>query len=700
MARFTQENRHVKITSPLGTDKLLITGMQGNEGISRLFNFELSLVSEDKGIPFADIIGKGVTVSIELPSGDWRYFNGIISSFSQVSGDTTSSDDTTRAAFYRANLVPKLWLLTRSAELRIFQNLTVPEIIEKVLKQFEITDYELKLQGDFKKRDYCVQYRETHFNFISRLLEEEGIFYFFEHNTDNHKLIIANSSQANAPCPGQKSASYQVENTSDDDTISSLEKMQMILPGKYMLRDFDFEKPNNSLNVDSPGRYKLGPGDREIYDYPGGYTANDAGNTLVKVRMEEKEAQVTTVRGGGKCRAFTSGYRFTLLNADLSDMNNKEFILTAVAHNLSQSVRGGGEFDYGNSFCCIPADVPFRPPRVTPKPVVQGTQTAIVVGPSGNDEIYTDKHGRIKVQFHWDREGKGDQNSSCWIRVSQIWAGTGWGGLFIPRIGHEVIVDFLEGDPDCPIVIGRVYNGINVPPTSLPENKTYSVIKSNSTPGGGGFNGINFIDSKDKEQFDIHAQKNMCTRVLKDCIDWIGNDRHMLVKNDQIEKVEKDKHLTVIGDQNEKVDGAVSLSAGEVHMKSGGIFAVDAGEIHLKAGSKIVIEAPQVSIKGGGSYIDIQGSGVTISGPKVHVGGSGSVTIDGGMVKINCGGSGGSAASGSGASPDPPLEPQDLKAESGGTGTQPAPSSSSAPPGPQATALKQAAQSGAPFCST
>ena len=571
MARFTQEYRHVKFTSPLGTDKLLITGMQGNEGISRLFNFELSLVSEDKGIPFADIIGKGVTVSIELPSGDWRYFNGIISSFSQVSGDTASGDDTTRVALYRATLVPKLWLLTRSAELRIFQNMTVPEIVEKVLRQFEITDYELKLQGNFQKRDYCVQYRETHFNFISRLLEEEGIFYFFEHNTDNHKLIIANSSQANVPCPGQSTASYLIEGiTPDDDTISSLENIQMILPGKYMLSDFNFETPNNSLNVNIPGKYKLGPGDREIYDYPGGYTTMAPGNALVKVRMEEKEAQITTVRGGGKCRSFTSGYRFTLINADRSEMNNKEYILTSVAHTISQSAQAGGDFDYGNSFCSIPADVPFRPPRVTPKPVVQGTQTAIVVGPPG-EELWPDKYGRVKVQFHWDREGDNNEHSSCWIRVSQLWAGTGWGAMYIPRIGQEVIVDFLEGDPDCPIITGRVYHATNMPPYNLPAEKTKSTIKSNSSPGGGGFNELRFEDKKGNEEIFLHGQKDWTIQILNDKNQTIGNDetldvghdRTKDVKNNQSESIGVNKTIIVGKNHTESIGENASIDIGK-----------------------------------------------------------------------------------------------------------------------------------------
>lgn len=713
MAIFTQENRHITITTPLGANKLLLSSLQGSEGISRLFNFDLSLFSEDQGIAFADIIGKGVTISIELPSGQYRYFNGIISTFSQVSGEGKSSDDSTRGSLYRATLVPKLWFLTRSAELRIFQNMNVPDIVNKVLDEFGITDKEIKLQKSYEKREYCVQYRETHFNFISRLLEEEGIFYYFEHKADKHRLVIADSSQASVDCPGQGTASYQIEGTApEDDTISFIEKIQMIQPGKYMLSDFNFETPGNSLNVNIPGKYNLGPGDREIYDYPGGYNAKGSGDQFVRVRMEEEEAQITTVRGVSGCRSFTAGYRFKLLNSDRKDMNDKEFILTAVAHTMTHSVQRGGEFNYSNRFSCIPADVPFRPPRVTPKPVVQGAQTAIVVGKSG-EEIWTDKHGRVKVQFHWDREGKGDENSSCWIRVSQLWAGTGWGAMFIPRIGQEVIVDFLEGDPDCPIITGRVYHGTNTPPYTLPAEQTKSTIKSYSSKGGGGFNEFRFEDKKGEEQLFMHAEKQMDVRVKKDSLEWIGNERHLIVVKDQLEKVDGDKHLTVTGDQNEKVDGTVSLKIGtDLQQKIGANHALDAGqEIHLKAGMKVIIEAgTQISLKAGGSHIDIGPSGVSIKGSIVNVIGDGSVFVKGAMVMLNSGGSASPAGSGSGASPDVPKAPKEAdKAEPGKATTvnkptptaRPAPpAASSSPPGPQATALHQAAQSGAPFCDT
>jgi type VI secretion system secreted protein VgrG len=316
---------------------------------------------------------------------------------------------------------------------------------------------------------------------------------------------------------------------------------------------------------------------------------------------------------------------------------------------------------------------------------VEGIQTAIVVGPSG-EEIYTDEYGRVKVQFHWDRRGSSDENSSCWMRVSQLWAGTNWGAMFIPRIGQEVIVDFLEGDPDRPLVTGRVYHGTNMPPYSLPDEKTKSTIKSYSSPDGGGFNEIRFDDLKGEEQVFIHAEKNQDIRTEKDRMEWVGQDSHLIVVRNQLEKVEGDKHLTVNGDQNEKVDGTVSLEAGtDIQEKAGGKHALDAAqEIHLKAGMKVIIEAgTQVSLKAGSNFIDIGPSGVSIQGT---------------MVNIN---SGGSAGSGSGSSPQAPEEPAEADTAEPGRATQGPPGPTEpATPTPQARALSSAAQTGTPFCET
>jgi type VI secretion system secreted protein VgrG len=498
---------------------------------------------------------------------------------------------------------------------------------------------------------------------------------------------MANSPQENKPCPGQKSARCQLsgEGRLEEDVISGFERMQEIRPAKYSLNDFNFEIPNTDLKVNVPSSQKLGTGEREIYDYPGMYAKKNEGDRLARIRMEEEEAQITTIIGSSNCRAFTSGYRFTLTSYFRGDMNNKDYLLASIEHVAEQGWDDKSDISYSNRFTCIPFDVPFRPTRLTPKPVVHGSQTAIVVGPKG-DEIYTEEHGRVKVQFHWDREGKNDENSSCWIRVAQLWAGINWGAMYIPRIGHEVIIEFLEGDPDRPIITGRVYHGMNKPPYPLPGEKTKSTIKSNSSLGGGGFNEFRFEDKKGSEQVFIHAEKQQDNRVKQDSLEWIGNERHLIVTKDQLEKVGGDKHLEVTGDQNEKIGGTVSLTIGQdLQQKVGAKHALDAGqEIHLKAGMKVIIDAgTQISLVAGGSFIDI---------------GPGGVTIKGTMVLIN---SGGAAGSGSGCSPDTPKPPKEAdKAEPGKVSKAQGGSSSAAPPGPQAAALKSAAQSGAPFCDT
>ncbi len=686
----TQENRLFAIDTPLGSDVLLLADFRGDEGLSNLFSFELKLLSENHNISFKKIIGKNVTVFIDLADGSRRYFNGLISRFSQAGGD--QPDREIQWAYYTATMVPWFWLLTRTADSRIFQELSIPDIVEKIFSDHGFSDYKFRLHGSYEPRNYAVQYRETDFNFVSRLLEEEGIFYFFEHEENKHTLVLADSPAEHKPCPTQESARYRLTGGvwGEEDMISGLEVMKEIRAGKYSLSDFNFEIPNTDLEVTADSKRKLGPGEREIYDYPGEYPKRNQGDRLVNIRMEEEEARITTIHGAGNCRAFTSGYRFRLLDYFRDDMNEKEFVLVRVKHGANQEAtyRSGtttgadeAESSYENYFECIPHEVPFRPARVTAKPVVEGVQTAIVVGPSG-EEIYTDEHGRVKVQFHWDREGKNDENSSCWMRVSQLWAGAGWGAMWIPRIGHEVIVDFVEGDPDRPIITGRVYHGNNKPPYPLPAEKTKSTIKSDSSKGGGGFNEIRIEDKKGDEQIFVHAEKDQDVRVKEDSREWIGVNRHLIVKNEQLELVESNKHLTVEGDHNEKVDGTISIETSmDLQEKVGMKHAVDAGqEIHLKAGMNVVLEAgTSITIKAGGGFIVVGPAGVTISGTP---------------ILIN---SGGSAGSGSGCSPATPSLPDEAdNAEPGDAVQMEAAESLS----PQAQTLANAAESGAPFCDT
>ncbi len=570
----TQENRFITIETPLGKDKLLLTKFDGKDELSRLFHFELNFISEDHSIPFEKIIGQNVTISIFTADGDKRYFHGLISRFSQGRGGGEGEGDS-RFSHYSASMVPWLWLLTRTADSRIFQEKSVPDIIKSIFEEHGFQDFSFRLTGNYNPRTYCVQYRESDFNFVSRLFEEEGIYYYFEHAEKAHTLVIADSPGEHAPCPKQEEASCEVSAGGwlEEDVISTLNVEQQIRPGKYTLNDFNFEMPATNLRVSATAKSEqnLGPGDREIYDHPGEYEAKTGGQNLVDIRMEEEEARFATISGDSNCRAFTSGYRFKLTNHYRSDLNDEEYVLTAVEHRATQGGYISGETDasYENSFSCIPFKVPFRPVRSTPRPVVDGVQTAIVVGPAG-EEIYTDEHGRVKVQFHWDREGKKDDKSSCWIRVSQVWAGAKWGAMYIPRIGHEVIVNFVEGDPDRPIIVGRVYHGDNQPPYPLPAEKTKSTIKSDSTLGGGGSNEFRFEDKKGEEEVFLHGQKDWTIAIENDKNQTVGHDETLAVANnrsksvgvDQSEEIGSNKTIAVGVNHSETIGANMKLDVG------------------------------------------------------------------------------------------------------------------------------------------
>ncbi|MCU0612640.1 MAG: type VI secretion system tip protein VgrG [Candidatus Eisenbacteria bacterium] len=683
-APYTQEDRLIAVYTPLPEDTLLLQAFSGEEGVSRPFRFQLDLLSEDPAVAHDRIVGQPITVALRRDDGEPRYFNGVVSRFA-----LTGEDE--RFTHYRAEMVPWLWLLTRTADCRIFQNMTIPAIIAKIFTDLGFTNHKNMLQGSFEPREYCVQYRETDFTFVSRLMEEYGICYFFTHEKDKHTLILANSTTAHQPCPGQSRArvDYTATGIEQQDVVTGWRAEYELRTGKVALTDYNFETPSTDLAVTETTIAEVGGNaGYEIYDYPGEYEKKPQGQRLAKLRIEEEEASTIVMRGTGLCRAFIPGYRFDLAEHTRQDMNTG-YVLTEVRHTASvgESYTTGDDSKetYSNQFTCIPQSVPYRPPRVTRKPAVQGSQTAVVVGKKG-EEIWTDKYGRVKVQFHWDREGNYDEKSSCWVRVSQNWAGKRWGAVFLPRVGQEVIVDFLEGDPDQPIITGRVYNAEEMPPYALPAEQTKSTVKSYSSKGGGGFNEIRFEDKKGKEQLFLHAERNQDDRVKNDSLEWIGRDRHLIIKRDHLDAVEGDRHVSVKGDRNEKVDGTVSLKVGmDAQEKVGMKYALDAGmEIHLKAGVNLVIESgTSLTVKVGGNFININPGGIFISGT---------------MVMIN---SGGAAGSGSGASPQPPKAPQEADtAEPGQQSTLPPPPRPPKPTqySPAALVMQQAARNGTPFC--
>jgi type VI secretion system secreted protein VgrG len=544
----TQATRQIAIDTPLGEDALLLRSFQGQESLSRLFTFHLDLVSEDASIKYEDIVGQAVTVRVSLADSSQRYWNGYVSRFVQADRDS-------KVAVYHATMVPWLWFLDQTTDCRIFQGKTAPDIIKQIFKEYGYNDFALRLYGDFVKRDYCVQYRESDFNFVSRLLEEEGICYFFEHENGKHTLILANDPAAHKACPNQPTARYEgaAGGWQDDDVILHWHQEQELRPGVYTVTDYNFETPATSLlsSVNGSGKW-------EVYDFPGEYAKRADGDRLAKVRLQEQQMPQSVARGTSDCRAFGVGYKFKLTDHYRDDLN-QEYVLTSLSHSgrhnlgYGSSVSESAEPVYENTFECVPATTPIRPPRRTPVPVVQGCQTAVVVGPAG-EEIFTDKYGRVKVQFHWDREGKKNEASSCWVRVSYPWAGKSWGGIHIPRIGQEVIVDFIEGDPDRPIITGRTYNAGQMPPWDLPGKMMVSGYKSNSTKGGGGYNELSFDDTKGTELIQVHGQFDMDTRIEHD------ERRHIL--NNRTKNVDVDESSTIGNNRTEKVGNNEQITIG------------------------------------------------------------------------------------------------------------------------------------------
>jgi len=557
----TQANQSLAVTSPLGDDVLLFHSMNVSEQLGRLFQFDLDLLSSDPEIKLQDIVGQNVTVRYTRPDGESRYFNGFVNQFSQagVHGNLF---------VYRATLRPWFWFLTRTADCRIFQNKTVPDIIKEVFRDRGFSDFEDTLSGSYREWENCVQYRETDFNFVSRLMEQEGIYYYFVHEDGKHTLVLSDSISSHETVPGYEEASYyQPEGSEhwDREHISDWSLNQIIQPGVYALNDYDFKKPRANLEVKSSMPREHDQADFEIYDYPGEYKESSDGETYARARLEELQAQYEEVQGQGNVAGLMTGCLFKLTNYVREDQN-REYLITAANYSLGpqeyeSGFAGGSGSVFSCSFTAIDKQQAFRAPRITPKPVVQGPQTAIVVGKAG-EEIWTDKYGRVKVQFHWDRYGKEDENSSCWVRVSHPWAGKNWGAVAIPRMGQEVIVSFREGDPDQPIITGRVYNDDNMPPYELPANATQSGVKTRSSKQGtpDNFNELRFEDKKGSEEVYIHAEKDQNNIVENNKTISVGNDQSQTITNNKTTKVGVNHTENIGGNMKLKIDGSQDIA--------------------------------------------------------------------------------------------------------------------------------------------
>ena len=686
-----QSNRLISVTTPLGDDVLLFHRLSGTEQLSHLYEYEVECLSVEHSIGLDKILGQTICVHLSLVDGGTRHFNGFVSRFSQhgTLGEYHC---------YRAIVRPWPWFLTRASNCRIFQEMTVPDIVKQVCGDHGFTDIEDKLSDTYRTWVYCVQYRETDFNFISRLLEQEGIYFYFKHEENKHLLVLADSISAHESIGDIPYYPEDNRDTRERDHIDTLSLCQQFQSCVYALNDYDFEKPKASLLVKSAKAPRNhAHSDFEQYDYPGEYLATGDGDSYANSRINELQSQFEQVEGGGNVRGLSAGALFELSNYPRDDQN-REYLVISTNYQLQSNAyisgRGSGEEDCNCSFSSIDSQQAFKPQRITPKPIVQGPQTAVVVGPSG-EEIYTDKYGRVKVQFHWDREGKKDEKSSCWVRVSHATAGKSWGYVQIPRIGQEVIVSFLEGDPDHPIITGRVYNADQMHPFELPGKDMVSGMKSDTTPDSGGYNEYSMDDTKGEELITVHGQFDMDTTIENDLREHVLHDRSRDVTNDETvsvghnqsysvgndrsrdvtnnetisigkdqsysigenqtgsvganktisveknssETVGKDKTVQVSDNNSESVGKDKTVDVGDnMSESSGKKMSFSAGDDYAVVGDKkgVIQMADELTIKVGKATINMKKNGdITINGKKITVKGSGDVILKGSKVLAN-----------------------------------------------------------------
>ena len=666
------------LTTDLG-DALRFRSLTAVEEMGRLFEFSVLALAET-AVDSAALLGTSATVTLQLGHDGPRYFHGMVvrAGLESAVGKLIS---------WRLQLRPWLWQLTRRSDCRIYQNMTVENIIKDVFTKYPGLVVEWQLEGGFAPRPYCVQYRETDFNFVSRLMEEEGIYYFHRYSSDSHTLVICNSMTKHPVVAGYATLKYRdsQDQLLDLEAITEWRHTHELTSGKVTLTDYDYLKPATSLKVEHASIHDTAKAALEHYDYPGLYTETSRGSALAKIRQEELDSRVLRVSGyTSTVGALTVGHSFTLADHPLDSENANHVVLsTRIDAQYTGYESGQGETQFTCRFGAMRyADV-FRPERITPKPIIPGPQTAVVVGPAG-EEIYTDQYGRAKVQFHWDRlNGASDHDKkSCWVRVSSQWAGKGWGQISLPRIGQEVVVDFLEGDPDLPLITGRVYNAVQVVPYKLPDNKTVSTLKSQSSKEGTleNANELRFEDLKGSEHVWFQAEKDMHhlvknnydTRILANETRYVGGTlteqvvgKHQATFDDEQNILIKKKHQTEIKqDSTYYVGGAFKMSAGETSVKAAATgvsvgsldlsaqqgVKVKGMSVDIKSQTKISLEAElEISLKVGGSFVVISPMGVMIHGP---------------LVLIKSGGSAGAAAAASPSSPskdDIPELPAELK---------------------------------------
>ena len=602
------------VKSPLG-EGLLLRSMRGQEELGRAFRYELELIAADPDVDFGSVLGQTMTVELELPDNKVREFTGHVTEFSLTGG-------LGRSVLYRAVLRPWIQLLSYRTNCRIFQRLSVPDVIKQVFRDHGFSDFEDRLTETYRPWDYLVQYRESDFAFVSRMLEQEGIYYYVKHSGGVHLIVLCDSHGAHEPVPGYEKIPFfpPEQQQRDRDHIDSWHLTRRIKPGIVAATDYDFTRPRSSLLAERNEPEEVAGASYEDYDCPGAYLKSDEGKKEVRVRLEAHHAEREMAVGTGNAAGLAVGASFTLADFPRSDQN-KEYLVVRATYQIQVNADESGISQNAPEFRCefavIDAARPFRSQRITRKPVVEGPQTAIVVGPSG-EEIFTDEYGRVKVKFHWDRLSAGDENSSCWVRVAQLWAGTNFGGIHIPRIGQEVIVDFLEGDPDRPIITGRVYNFDNQAPYELPLNQTQSGIKSHSSKGGGtgNFNELRFEDKLGSEHVYLQAEKDLAVFVKNEETREVGASRTVDIGTDDSESVGASQTVTI--GENQSITVTIARS-------------IIAASESVSVGSRTKSVATTESTSIGGSRSETVGRSETVSIGKdqiVTVGGKRSHSVD------------------------------------------------------------------------
>ncbi|MEL7651521.1 MAG: type VI secretion system tip protein TssI/VgrG [Stutzerimonas stutzeri] len=599
---------------------------RGREAISQPYRFDLELVSERPDLDLESLLHRPAFLAF-APDGSGVH--GLVHQAAQ-------GESGKRLTRYRLTLVPQLAYLAHRTNQRVFQHLTVPQIIAQVLEEHGIQAdaYRFGLGPVvYPPREYCVQYDETDLHFIQRLCEEEGIHYHFQHGASGHVLVFGDDQTV---FPRLAATAYQQDSglVADQPVIKRFGLRLETRTSRVTRRDYDFEKPR--LTMEAAFHSDFQP-DLEDYDYPGRFTERARGKHLSQRVLERHRHDYELAEGESDQPRLVSGHFLPLTEHPRSDWNQL-WLLTEVLHegkqpqvleeSVTSHVDSGDGFvqGYRNHFSATPWAIPFRPALCHPKPKVLGSQTAVVTGPAG-EEIHCDEYGRVKVQFHWDRHGQADDKTSCWLRVSSSWAGDRYGGIAIPRVGMEVLVTFLEGDPDQPLVTGCLYHKEHQVPYDLPANKTRTVFKTLSSPGGGGYNELRIEDRKGAEQIYIHAQRDWDENIEHDQTIRVGHERHDTVEANSYSELKAEEHLIVAGDRKVEIKPDDHLTVGQTqHIKLGTAQLTRAGrEIHLKAGQKMVIEAGvELTLKAGGSFIKLDPGGITVSGPlaRINAGGA------------------------------------------------------------------------------